>query len=114
MAGGEQLLKRLERELPDTYQFIEFPQMTGRLCGASMRFAELVGAWMIRHPDDPEFTAHVLAASAKFIGERWRFGRPRGQRRPIDALTAAMVAVDWLTSRPAPSVSVYERRFLPT
>ena len=29
-AGGEQLLQRLERELPDTHEFIEFPQMTGR------------------------------------------------------------------------------------
>jgi hypothetical protein len=33
-AGGEQLLQRLERELPDTHEFVEFPQMTGRLCGA--------------------------------------------------------------------------------
>jgi phage terminase large subunit-like protein len=109
-AGGEQLLQRLERELPDTHEFIEFPQMTGRLCGASMRFAELVGAGMIRHPDDEELTAHVLAASAKFVGERWRFGRPRGQRKPIDALTASMVGVDWLASKPAPAHSPYEDR----
>lgn len=111
-AGGEQLLQRLERELSDEHEFIEFPQMTGRLCGASMRFAELVSAGMIRHPDDPEFTAHVLNASAKFIGERWRFARPRGQRKPIDALTAAMTAVDWLTSVEPPRVSVYEGRFV--
>jgi hypothetical protein len=106
-AGGQQLLQRLEHELPDTHEFIEFPQMTGRLCGASMRFAELVGAGMIRHPDDEEFTSHVLTASARFIGERWRFARPRGQRKPIDALTAAMTAVDWLTSKPEPSRSRY-------
>lgn len=109
-AGGEQLLQRLERELPDTYEFIEFPQMTGRLCGASMRFAELVGARMIRHPDDEELTAHVLTASAKLIGERWRFARPRGQRKPIDALTAAMIAVDTLASQPPPRRSIYEDR----
>ena len=77
-----------------------------------MRFAELVSAGMIRHPDDPEFTAHVLAASARFIGERWRFARPRGQRKPIDALSAAMMAVDWLASKPAPRRSVYEKRGL--
>jgi hypothetical protein len=86
--------------------------MTGRLCGASMRFAERVSAAMIRHPDDPEFTAHVLAASARFIGERWRFARPRGQRKPIDALSAATMAVDWLASKPAPRRSVYEKRGL--
>ena len=105
-AGGEQLLQRLERELPDSNEFIEFPQMTGRLCGASMRFAELVGAGMIRHPDDPELTAHVLAASARIIGERWRFARPRdteadrrahrrddghGHHRPPGAATAEPV-----------------------
>jgi hypothetical protein len=67
-AGGEQLLQRLERELPDTYGFVEFPQMTGRLSGASMRFAELVGTRMIRQPDDEELNAHVLTASAKLIG----------------------------------------------
>jgi len=106
-AGGEQLLQRLEHELPDTHEFVVFPQMTGRLCGASMRFAELVAAGMIRHPADEEFTAHVLAASAKFIGERWRFARPRGARKPIDALTAAMTAVDCLASRPAPRRSRY-------
>jgi phage terminase large subunit-like protein len=106
-AGGEQLLQRLEGELSGEHELIEFPQMTGKLCGASMRFAELVGAGMIRHPDDPDFTAHVLAASARFIGERWRFARPRGQRKPIDALTAAMTAVDYLASRPAPWRSRY-------
>jgi hypothetical protein len=75
-----------------------------------MRFAELVGAGMIRHPDDQKFATHVLAASAKVIGERWRFGRPRGQRKPIDALTAAMTATDWLTSALPPRRSVYENR----
>jgi len=62
---------------------------------------------MIRHPADEEFTSHVLAASAKFIGERWRFARPRGARKPIDALTAAMAAVDWLTSKQPPRRSRY-------
>jgi hypothetical protein len=72
--------------------------MTGKLCGASMRFAELVAAGQIRHPGHEELTAHVLAASARFIGERWRFARPRGRRKPIDALTAAMTAVDVVAS----------------
>jgi len=59
-----------------------------------------------------ELTAHLLTASAKIIGERWRFARPRGQRKPIDALTAAMTAVDVLVSKPTPRRSVYESREL--
>jgi phage terminase large subunit-like protein len=112
LAGGEHLLQRLERELPDSHEFVEFPQRTGRLCGASMRFAELVAAGQLRHPGDETLTRHVLAASAKFVGEHWRFGRPSGARQPIDALTAAMIAVDTVASRPSPPRSVYEDRFV--
>jgi phage terminase large subunit-like protein len=112
LAGGEHLLQRLERELPDSHEFVEFPQRTGRLCGASMRFAELVAAGQLRHPGDETLTKHVLAASARFVGEHWRFARPSGARQPIDALTAAMIAVDVVASKaPAPR-SVYEDRFV--
>jgi phage terminase large subunit-like protein len=112
LAGGEHLLQRLERELPDSHEFLEFPQRTGRLCGASMRFAELVAAGQLRHPGDETLTRHVLTASAKFVGEHWRFGRPSGARQPIDALTAAMIAVDTVASRPPKRRSVYEERFV--
>ncbi len=77
-----------------------------------MRFAELVGARMVRHPADGEFTAHVLAASARFIGERWRFARPRGARKPIDALTAAMTATDWLACIEPARESVWNKRVM--
>jgi hypothetical protein len=55
---------------------------------------------------------YPLTASAKIIGERWRFAHPPGQRKPIDALTAAMTAVDVLVSKQAPRRSVYEDRGL--
>jgi phage terminase large subunit-like protein len=113
MAGGEFLLQRLERELGNQHEFVSFPQRTGKLCNASMRFAELVSAGNIRHPGDERFTDHVLTASARYVGEHWRFARPKGKRKPIDALTAAMIAVDVVASTPPPRRSVYEERFLP-
>jgi phage terminase large subunit-like protein len=110
LAGGEHLLQRLERELSDAHEFVEFPQRTGRLCGASMRFAELVAAGQLRHLGDETLTRHVLAASARFVGEHWRFGRPSGARQPIDALTAAMIAVDVVATKPPAPRSVWEDR----
>lgn len=60
-------------------------------------FAELVFTRQSRHPDHPQLSAHVLAASARFVGERWRFARPAGKHRWIDGLTAAMIAVHLAT-----------------
>jgi SEC-C motif-containing protein len=91
-AGGQQLLQRPEREFPEC-RHIPFPQDPRPLCDASMRFAELVAARKLRHPDHPQLTDHVLAASARFVGERWRFARPKGRHRWTDGLTAASIAV---------------------
>lgn len=90
-AGGQQLLQRLEREIPESTHIL-FPQDPRRLCDASMGFAELVSARQLRHPDHPQLNDHVLAAAARFVGERWRFVRPRGKHRWIDGLTAASIA----------------------
>jgi hypothetical protein len=89
-------LQRLERELP-TSDHIAFSQNPGLLCEASMGFAELVSTRQLRHPDHPQLNAHVLAAEARFVGERWRFARPAGQHRWIDGLTAAMIATHLAT-----------------
>jgi hypothetical protein len=91
-AGGQQLLQRLEREFSAS-DHIAFSQNPALLCDASMGFAELVSTRPLRHPDHPQLNAHVLAASARFVGERWRFARPVGKHRWIDGLTAAMIAV---------------------
>ena len=62
-----------------------------------MGFAELVSAGRLRHPDHPQLNDHVLAAAARFIGERSRFARPAGRHRWIDGLTAAMIAAHLAT-----------------
>lgn len=112
-AGGMQLLQRLEREIP-TSEHIAYPQQPQRLCGASMAFAELVSTAKLRHPDHPELTDHVLAAAARFVGERWRFVKPKGKHKWIDGLIAAMIAVDLVTSAKPKGRSVYEDRGLVT
>jgi hypothetical protein len=73
-----------------------------------MAFAELIATRKLAHPGDQQLTDHVLAASARFIGERWRFAKPRGRDRWIDALIAATIAVDVCRRTPEPKRSVYE------
>jgi phage terminase large subunit-like protein len=110
-AGGMQLLQRLDREIP-TSEHIAYPQQPQKLCGASMNFAELVSTRKLCHPDHSELTDHVLAAAARFVGERWRFVRPKGKHKWIDGLTAAMIAVDIVTSVEPKKRSLYEGRGL--
>jgi hypothetical protein len=73
----------------------------------------------LKHVGDPGLTAHVFHAIARQLpGGDYRFDRPvasRGSvlqqdRRVIDALSAAAMAVEYST-RAAPAVSVYESRF---
>jgi phage terminase large subunit-like protein len=111
--GGQQLLQRLEKEVPQS-QHYAYPQHPTSLCAAAMGFAELVSTRKLRHPGDRRLTDHVLAAAARFVGERWRFAKPRGRHRWIDALIAAAIAVDIVRSEPEPRESVYEQRFLET
>jgi len=110
--GGQQLLQRLEREIPQS-EHIAYPQIPTRLCGAAMGFAELVSTRKLRHPDHPGLTDHVLAAAARFVGERWRFVKARGSGKWIDACVAAAIAAE-LADEAQPSASVYEDRFLTT
>ena len=56
--------------------------------------------------------SHVLAAAARFVGERWRFVKPRGRDRWIDGLIAAAIAIDIVRREMEPRTSVYESRFL--
>ena len=109
--GGQMLLQRLEKEVP-TSEHIAYPRRPTTLCGAAMGFAELVSTRKLRHPGDQGLTDHVLAAGARFVGERWRFVKPRGRERWIDALIAAAIAVDMVQRAPEPRQSVYEPRFI--
>jgi phage terminase large subunit-like protein len=107
MAGGQQLLQRLEREIPDS-EFISYPKQSGKLCGAAMNFAELISTRKLRHPDQPKLTEHVLAAAARFVGERWRFAKPRGKDKKIDGVIAASIAAELAGSAEPPRRSIYE------
>ena len=49
MYGGQQLLQRLEREIPSSER-VAYPQEPRRMSGASMRFAELDSTRRLRHP----------------------------------------------------------------
>ena len=111
MAGGQQLLQRLEREIPDS-EHIAYPKQSGKLCGAAMNFAELISTRKLRHPDHQKLTDHVLAAAARFVGERWRFVKPRGKDRHIDGVIAASIAAEMAGSIGPPPRSVYEARGL--
>ena len=107
--GGQQLLQRLEREIP-TSEHIAFPQDPRKMAGASMGFAELISTRKLRHPDQHELTEHVLAAAARFVGERWQFVKPPGRRHVwIDAAVAAAMACNVVETDPGPQRSQYDQ-----
>jgi phage terminase large subunit-like protein len=103
--GGQQLLQRLEREIP-TSEHWAYPQDPARMATASMGLAELVNTKQLRHPDQQELNDHVRAAAARFVGERWRLTKPKGRDRWIDAAIAAAMATD-LARRLEPRQSIY-------
>lgn len=109
--GGQQLLQRLQREIP-TSRHLAYPQNPSKMAAASMGFAELVATRKLRHPAHPGLTDHVLAAAARFIGDqRWRFVKPKGKRFMwIDAAVAAAMACDLAGNVEPERVSVYEMR----
>lgn len=71
----------------------EFPQSNERLCPASEAVYAAVHEGVIEHDGDPVLRAHVTAAAAKPIGERWRFSKARS-RRCIDALMTLVFGLD--------------------
>jgi hypothetical protein len=54
----------------------------------------------------------VLAASARFVGERWRFVKPKGTDRKIDAVIAASIAAELAGAVQPKRESVYGTRDL--
>jgi phage terminase large subunit-like protein len=70
-------------------EIIEHSQDPSPMSTASMGFAEAVRAGKVVHPDDAEYTKHVLNAAAKVVtGERWRFVKSKTSKK-IDCLIAA-------------------------
>ncbi len=91
-------------------------QKAGPMCLASQRLAEAIAAHRIRHPDHEELTRHVLGASAKWVGPKWRFAKPRGKEgQKIDAVIALAMAISVIVdeeSKPKPRAAdrrSYER-----
>jgi phage terminase large subunit-like protein len=111
--GGQQLLQRLERELP-TCEHLAYSQDPRMMASASMAFAELVSTRKLRHPGQAQMTEHVLAGAARFIGERWKFVKAKDRKRWIDALIAGCMACDVATRIEPKRESVYATRGLIT
>lgn len=94
-AGGEEIASWLRDEFG--VRVVEHSQSDGAMAVASERFLEGLREGWLFHPQDAEFTRHVLNAQAKLLRDgRTRFVRPStardstGQdRRVIDALVAA-------------------------
>lgn len=93
-AGGEQLAQRIDAELGS--RVATHSQMPQPMALAAQRFSELVSSQKLRHPDDENFNAQVLAAAAKPVGEGFRFVKQRKKQLPIDGIIAASIAVSTL------------------
>lgn len=135
-ASGQSLAQWIERELcgGDETRVRTFSQQPAPMQLASMHFAagirtptvqepvdepdenapeELNRTVPIWHPDDERLNRHVLAADARWSGDRWRFDkrtRPRSgssqvQPRPIDGVIGATLGYRGLM---APAEETYE------
>ena len=97
LAGGVQLLQRVDSELP-RIRVAEHSQAHGPMCSASARLGEAVASRRIAHPDDLGLNAHVMACSVRTVGEHWRLAKPRGSDQPIDAAIALAMAHSTIVS----------------
>jgi phage terminase large subunit-like protein len=100
-AGGEQLAQRIERELSGSARVATHSQKTSPMCAAAQRLSEAISAKRLKHPDDEELNRHVLAAGAQVVGSAWKFSKPRGKARKIDALVALSMANSVLVAKGA-------------
>lgn len=102
-AEGEFVAQELEND--HGIEVIQHSQDPAPMSEASMGFGEALGSDLVQHPEDEEFTAHIMAAKAATTkGERWRIVPPekkRGQRKKgkqedseeIEVIDAAIGAV---------------------
>lgn len=93
-AGGEQLAQRLDVDLGA--RVATHSQKAPTMALAAQRLQEAIAGRKLRHPDDPGLNAHVLAATARPVGEAWRFVKPRKGSAPIDAVIALSMAISTL------------------
>jgi len=91
-AGGESLAQRIDADLPA--RVAEHNQQPTAMALAAQRLNEAISAGNIRHPDDTELNAQVLAAAPRPVGEGWRFVKRKKNKLPIDATIALAMAVN--------------------
>lgn len=91
-AGGESLAQRIDAELPA--RVAEHNQQPTTMALAAQRLNEAISGARIRHPDDSELTAQILAAAYRPVGEGWRFIKRKKNKAPIDATIALCMAVN--------------------
>ena len=91
-AGAQALAQQIERD--HGLLLVEHLQTDTPMALASARFMEAIRRKELAHDGDLTLRAHVLNAVEKVVqGERFRLTRPRfGGRRPIDCLTALIMA----------------------
>lgn len=102
-AGGEQIAQRIDNDLGGS-RVATHSQKSTTMALAAQRLSEAIAERKLRHPDDPDLNAHVLAAAAKSVGEGFRFVKQGKKKRPIDGVVALAMAVSTLHEEtPAPS-----------
>jgi hypothetical protein len=95
-ADGQTISQWIVRELcgGDDDRVLEHSQQPAAMCKASMLFVAHIRLKALRHPEDgPGLSAQVLAAAAKYHGERWRFEKHPRLKKPVDAAVAGSMAL---------------------
>lgn len=90
-AGGESLAQRIDAELPA--RVVVHAQQPQQMALAAQRLSEAISGGRIRHPDDPDLNAQILAAAPRPVGEGWRLVKRKKNALPIDASIALAMAV---------------------
>jgi phage terminase large subunit-like protein len=79
---------------------------------ADDRLATAIRNGTVEHPNDPDLTAHVLAAVVvPLSGGKWKFGKRRRRPRPIDGLRAISMGHSVLVSPAEEEIDPDDYRF---
>jgi phage terminase large subunit-like protein len=105
-AGGEQLAQRIDNDIPNA-RVATHSQKAGPMSLAAQRLSDAIAEGKIRHPDDAQLNAHVMAAAAKPVGEGYRFVKQSKKKMPIDGIIGLAMAVSTLHEEPAAPSQVW-------
>lgn len=89
-AGAQQFVQATKRD--HRIPFVHHSTKPQALALADGRFLEAVRRRELVHNGNKTLRAHVLNAVERAVGDGFMFGRPKGKRVPIDALTAVSMA----------------------